>query len=157
MQWVDTVRQIRNPLFLRYKALPSPLSPPPPSPPLLLFFGLVLPLSSATSRQYFLRTNQPAQVKSTCSIFKDPDESLGNRTFEYWHCVLLSFFPFFFFFFLIHSTPFVPTGHYQLWLDDYRMGRKEGRKEGREREREKEEEIKDLKRVTFSHFQARYD
>lgn len=94
MQWVDTVRQIRNPLFLRYKALPSPLPHPPPPPP--HFFGLVLPLSSATSRQYFLRTNQPAQVKSTCrSIFKDPDESLGNRTFEYWCCVLLSFFSFF--------------------------------------------------------------
>lgn len=61
------------------------------------FFGLVLPLSSATSRQYFLRTNQPAQVNSTCrSIFKDPDESLGNRTFEYWCCVLLSFFLFLF-------------------------------------------------------------
>lgn len=137
MQWVDTVRQIRNPLFLRYKALPSPLPHPPPPPP--HFFGLVLPLSSATSRQYFLRTNQPAQVKSTCrSIFKDPDESLGNRTFEYWCCVLLSFFSFF------QSS----TGHYQLWLDDYRMGR----------EGEREETGFEANNVSsLSHFQERYD
>lgn len=114
MQWVDTVRQIRNPLFLRYKALPS-LSPPP-------FFGFVLPLS-ATSRQYFLRTNQPAQVKSTCRLVLFSRIRTNHSEIGIYCCccvVIVSSFLLFFFF----SNPFrydqrFNRGYYQLWLDDY--------------------------------------
>lgn len=105
MQWVDTVRQIRNPLFLRYKALPS-LSPPP-------FFGFVLPLS-ATSRQYFLRTNQPAQVKSTCRLVLFSRIRTNHSEIGIYCCCCVVIVSSFLFFFLFKPIPLRST--FQPWL-----------------------------------------